>query len=182
MDQMPNIRRSRWSDFAAGLVLAAIALGTTALVAPHAFAQAGAKDGAATVKAAAGDAIEQVDGRWEGGLKVLIVIALFVVPIIVGSWLAKQLKMPEHGWKFAVAIGTIAAAAIVVATGEIRLGPDLSGGITTRLRAMTTMPSRTKQPKMTAKTTPKSRRRKMGARTRRPPRAHAPMAALRATT
>jgi SecD/SecF fusion protein len=38
--------------------------------------------------------------------------------------------MPDHGWKFALAIGTLAAAAVVVALGEIKLGPDLSGGIT----------------------------------------------------
>lgn len=61
---------------------------------------------------------------------VLIVIALFVVPIVIGNILAKSLKMPDYGWKFAVAIGTLAAAAVVVALGEIKLGPDLSGGIT----------------------------------------------------
>jgi SecD/SecF fusion protein len=132
MDQLPNTRRHRWSAFAAGLVLAALALGSTALIAPHAWAQAGGDGGAAgkTVQGAAGKALDQVSGRWEGGLKVLIVVALFVVPIVVGNWLAKRLRMPEHGWKFAIAIGTIAAAAVVVSTGQIKLGPDLSGGIT----------------------------------------------------
>jgi SecD/SecF fusion protein len=112
------------------LLLAAAALGATALFAPHALAQVGNSAPGATTVSAGGEAIEQIEGSWKGATKVAIVIALFVVPIIVGSWLAKTLRMPEHGWKFAIAIGTIAAAAVVVSMGEIKLGPDLSGGIT----------------------------------------------------
>ena len=52
---------------------------------------------------------------------VAIVIALFVVPILIGNALAKSLKMPDHGWKFAVAIGALAAAAVIVALGEFKL-------------------------------------------------------------
>lgn len=65
-----------------------------------------------------------------GFLLLLGVIALFVVPMFVGNWLAKRLRMPDHGWKFALSIGTIGAAAVLVATGEVKLGPDLSGGTT----------------------------------------------------
>ena len=67
---------------------------------------------------------------WDGLMKAGIVIALLIVPIIIGNYLAKQLRMPDHGWKFALAIGSLAAAAVAVSTGEIKLGPDLSGGIT----------------------------------------------------
>src|SRR5690606_23629451 len=66
----------------------------------------------------------------EGVSKAAIVIAVFVVPMVIGSFLAKQMRMPDYGWKFSLAIGTLLAAAVVVALGEIKLGPDLSGGIT----------------------------------------------------
>ncbi|MDZ4658512.1 MAG: protein translocase subunit SecD [Bythopirellula sp.] len=59
-----------------------------------------------------------------------MVIAVFVIPIVIGSYLAKIWRMPEHGWKFAVAIGSILAAALVLYQGELKYGPDLSGGIT----------------------------------------------------
>jgi SecD/SecF fusion protein len=65
------------------------------------------------------------------GLVVLgMVVAVFVVPIIIGNYLAKRWRMPEHGWRFAVAIGSILAAALVLYQGELKYGPDLSGGIT----------------------------------------------------
>jgi SecD/SecF fusion protein len=65
------------------------------------------------------------------GLLVLgMVIAVFVVPIIIGSYFAKAWRMPEHGWKFAIAIGSMLAAALVLYQGELKYGPDLSGGIT----------------------------------------------------
>ena len=66
-----------------------------------------------------------------GGIVLLaIVIALFVVPMFLGSFLAKRFRMPEYGWKFALAIGSLLAAAVVIYEGEIKYGPDLSGGIT----------------------------------------------------
>ncbi len=74
--------------------------------------------------------IEQTGTTWQGVARVATVIALLVIPTIIGNLLAKKLRMPEHGWRFAVALGSLAAAAVVVWTGEIKLGPDLSGGIT----------------------------------------------------
>ncbi|NOY40325.1 MAG: protein translocase subunit SecD [Planctomycetes bacterium] len=65
-----------------------------------------------------------------GFILLAIVIALFVVPMFVGSSLAKSLKMPDHGWKFSLGLGTLAAAAVVISQGEVKFGPDLSGGIT----------------------------------------------------
>lgn len=68
-------------------------------------------------------------------LMAAILIALFVIPGFIGSSLGKNLGMPDHGWKIATAIGTIAAAilAIVFAMGRddgFKLGPDLGGGVT----------------------------------------------------
>ena len=67
---------------------------------------------------------------WEGVQKAAIVIAVIELQIFIGNFLAKRLRMPDYGWKFALAIGSLAAAAVVIAMGEIKLGPDLSGGIT----------------------------------------------------
>jgi hypothetical protein len=60
----------------------------------------------------------------------LIVIGLFVLPALLGNYFAKQFRMPEHGWKFGLVLGTLAAACVIVSLGEIKFGPDLSGGIT----------------------------------------------------
>ncbi|MEO2049158.1 MAG: protein translocase subunit SecD [Pirellulales bacterium] len=60
----------------------------------------------------------------------LIVIGLFVLPTLLGNYFAKQFRMPEHGWKFGLVLGTLAAAGVIVSLGEIKFGPDLSGGIT----------------------------------------------------
>ncbi len=82
------------------------------------------------------DASEEDDASTEdesvipGFILLAIVIALFVVPMFVGSSLAKSLKMPDHGWKFSLGLGTLAAAAVVISQGEVKFGPDLSGGIT----------------------------------------------------
>jgi SecD/SecF fusion protein len=65
-----------------------------------------------------------------GFVLLAIVVALFVVPLFLGGYLSRRLRMPDHGWKFALAIGTIAAAIAVLFLGELKFGPDLSGGIT----------------------------------------------------
>jgi SecD/SecF fusion protein len=66
----------------------------------------------------------------EGFAMLGLVIALFVVPMFIGNRMGRSLKMPDHGWKFSLAIGTLASAAVVVYFGEVKYGPDLSGGIT----------------------------------------------------
>jgi len=73
----------------------------------------------------------EAGGSGMRGLAILaLLVALFVIPIVLGGYFAKKLKMPDHGWKFALALGTLAAAAVIVYDGEIKFGPDLSGGIT----------------------------------------------------
>lgn len=69
-------------------------------------------------------------GLGPGLITLAVVIALFVIPTLIGNWLAKKWRMTDHGWKISLALGTIAAAAVVYQTGEVKLGPDLSGGIT----------------------------------------------------
>ncbi len=59
-----------------------------------------------------------------------IVIAIFLLPILIGGWLSKAVRMPDYSLKFSVAIGTLAAAAVIVWQGSVKYGPDLSGGMT----------------------------------------------------
>jgi SecD/SecF fusion protein len=70
------------------------------------------------------------DGGWSIlGLTVLLV-ALFVLPILAGSYLARAWRMPDHGWKFSLVLGVLAAALLICFFGEFKFGPDLAGGIT----------------------------------------------------
>ncbi len=84
----------------------------------------------AAAGAAAGNAAAATESALPGFMLLGIVIALFVVPLMLGNYFSKSLRMPDYSWKFALAIGTLAAAAVVVYQGEIKFGPDLSGGIT----------------------------------------------------
>lgn len=63
-------------------------------------------------------------------LGVLATIAAIVLPILLGSWLAKKWKMPEQGWRLSTIFTVFAVAALTVATGQFKGGPDLAGGIT----------------------------------------------------
>src|SRR4029079_852164 len=67
---------------------------------------------------------------WSPWLLGLVILALFVVPIMIGNYLAKIWRMPDHAWKMSLVIGTAAAAIIICYFGEIKKGPDLAGGIT----------------------------------------------------
>ena len=107
----------------------------TAAVKDVATAPAEQADNEAATEDAATDVAAEAQPETEGSnlegfVMLALVIALFVVPMFLGNRSAKSLKMPDHGWKFALAIGTLAAAAVIVYFGEIKFGPDLSGGIT----------------------------------------------------
>ena len=88
-------------------------------------------DSSAAASSAGGEATDTDGGtNIEGIIIFAIVLALFLVPMFLGNRIAKSLRMPDHGWKIALGLGTLAAAAVVIAMGEIKYGPDLSGGIT----------------------------------------------------
>ena len=63
----------------------------------------------------------------------LITLAVIVVPIVLGSFLARRLRMPDYGWKLSVVLLTLAFGASVTwwgwQTNNIRKGIDLSGGV-----------------------------------------------------
>ena len=59
----------------------------------------------------------------------LIIVALVVLPGLVGHWLAKAVRMVDYGWKFGVILFAIAASVVVIVLGwPPRLGVDLGGG------------------------------------------------------
>jgi SecD/SecF fusion protein len=60
----------------------------------------------------------------------LILLALFTLPILVGNYLARVWRMPDHAWKFSLILGVLAASLLISAFGEFKFGPDLAGGIT----------------------------------------------------
>lgn len=127
-------RSSLFAKTLRGMFAATLLLATTFLAAP-AWGQAAPETAAPAAPAAAAPATPAADAE-EPGMSptairnLAIIIALFVVPIVIGSAMAKSMKMTDYGWKFALGIGTLAAAVVLVMLGEIKLGPDLSGGIT----------------------------------------------------
>jgi SecD/SecF fusion protein len=60
----------------------------------------------------------------------ILIVALFVIPVLIGNYLAKLVRMPDYGWKISLVLFMVAAGSIIVALGEFKFGPDLAGGIT----------------------------------------------------
>ncbi len=73
---------------------------------------------------------EHAKSGWSPWLLGLVILALFIVPILIGNYLAKIWRMPDHAWKISLVLGTTAASLLIVFFGEIKKGPDLAGGIT----------------------------------------------------
>ncbi|MCI0331597.1 MAG: protein translocase subunit SecD [Planctomycetes bacterium] len=56
--------------------------------------------------------------------------ALFILPILLGNYLARVWKMPDHAWKFGLVLLSLAVSIVVCLFGQFKFGPDLAGGIT----------------------------------------------------
>ncbi len=147
-----------WQPWCLSLVLAAVMLGGQPALAPAdtAAEPAAATEESSTAdaveKIAAADAKQETPNPTEEGAVetaagaaaeeapastglqefalLALVVGIFVVPMLLGRRFSRSLRMPDHGWKFAMAIGTLAAAAIIFYQGELKFGPDLSGGST----------------------------------------------------
>lgn len=61
---------------------------------------------------------------------VAMVLAVLIIPVVIGNWIANQISMPDHGWKISTVLMALAGAGLAVTLGEFKGGPDLSGGIT----------------------------------------------------
>ena len=81
-----------------------------------------------------GTADEDQQGTLSFAMILLLVVAVIAVPVLVGSSMAKSLKMPDHGWKITTVLTTLLAGTAVVVTAlmfdNFKFGPDLAGGIT----------------------------------------------------
>ncbi len=74
-----------------------------------------------------GQADQVVQSPWWRTL-LLLCIAL-PIPALLGSWLAKWLRMKDYGWKLALIFCALSSAAVIVSTGRLNLGVDLKGGV-----------------------------------------------------
>ncbi|HEY3394583.1 MAG TPA: protein translocase subunit SecD [Lacipirellulaceae bacterium] len=70
------------------------------------------------------------DGGMSAGLQLFLVLALVVGAVALGNYLAKQWKMPDHGWKISLVLAVMIVSIFICAFGEFKFGPDLAGGIT----------------------------------------------------
>ena len=60
----------------------------------------------------------------------LVVAAVVILPFLIGNYLGDRLRMPDHSWRFGLALCTLFAGAAICYFGwPPRLGPDLSGGV-----------------------------------------------------
>ncbi len=57
-----------------------------------------------------------------------VILAVFVLPLVVGRWLSRWLRMPDHGGKIALILGSIVGGGLIVGLKELRYGPDIKGG------------------------------------------------------
>lgn len=87
--------------------------------------EAAAEEGAAQAAAGADEEESGLDLR-----AVLLTLAVIIVPLLVGNWLAKQIRLPEQAWKISLILVVFSVSALAVATGRFKGGPDLAGGIT----------------------------------------------------
>lgn len=73
---------------------------------------------------------EEVVGSSMGMLMLIgIVLGCTVLPFLVGSQLAKILRMPDHGWKIGLALCTVLCGIVISSQNwPPKLGIDLSGG------------------------------------------------------
>jgi SecD/SecF fusion protein len=63
-------------------------------------------------------------------INLLIVIALMVVPFVLGSYFANRLRMPDFGWKIGLILWTLFSSVVILAMyWPPKLGIDLSGGM-----------------------------------------------------
>ena len=61
---------------------------------------------------------------WSGahGCVALVILALFVLPIMAGNYLAKIWRMPDHAWKMSLVIGTFAVSILICCVRRIQVG------------------------------------------------------------
>src|SRR4051812_20717058 len=84
----------------------------------------------AATKAAEAAGVSPDQSGWSPWLIAAILLALFVLPILIGNYLAGVWKMPDHAWKISLTLGVLAGSILICLFGQFKYGPDLAGGIT----------------------------------------------------
>ena len=59
----------------------------------------------------------------------VLVLAVMVLPILLGNYLARLVRMPDYGWKLALIFFAAAASVAVLPGWPPKRGVDLSGGV-----------------------------------------------------
>src|SRR5262245_7596451 len=93
------------------------------------LAQAASQVPAAPVAPAAPmvQAVPWYQESWFGFVVALVVI---ILPFLVGSWLAKRMRMSEYAWRIGLLLFSLTAGIVICLVGwPPRLGIDLSGGV-----------------------------------------------------
>jgi SecD/SecF fusion protein len=91
---------------------------------------AGKSAPSAATEAAKAAGVNPDRSGWSPWIICVVLLALFVVPIMIGNYLARIWKMPDHGWKISLTLGLLAGAILICLFGQFKYGPDLAGGIT----------------------------------------------------
>ena len=65
---------------------------------------------------------------WKSFLNIGLFLIAVIVPFVLGKFFSKQLKMPNHALGFSWILLAIICTAIVLTTGQLKLGPDIKGG------------------------------------------------------
>ena len=66
------------------------------------------------------------DSPWLIFIAALLVL---ILPAVIGSFLAKRLRMPDYGWKIGLILFTLVASSTFVWQRPLKFGIDLSGGV-----------------------------------------------------
>ncbi|MGA2034047.1 MAG: protein translocase subunit SecD [Thermoguttaceae bacterium] len=65
-----------------------------------------------------------------GYITLLVMLAIVIVPMLLGGFLARLLRMPDYGWKiWLILFAASAGVAELIYGWPPKLGPDLSGGV-----------------------------------------------------
>lgn len=74
------------------------------------------------------EAVEVAASDWQGFYNVGLFLLAVIVPFVLGKFFSNRLRMPSHAMAFSWILLAMIATGIVLATGQLKLGPDIKGG------------------------------------------------------
>ncbi|MFN4906533.1 MAG: SecDF P1 head subdomain-containing protein, partial [Planctomycetota bacterium] len=89
---------------------------------------ADASSTAADAAKAAEAAKQAATNNWNSFRDVSLFLLAVIVPFVLGKFFSTRLRMPNHAMAFSWILLAIIATGIVIATGQLKLGPDIKGG------------------------------------------------------